>query len=131
MDHITHSQASQTLQAVRTRLNGAIILSIRGEVDLANAASLRTELTSAFGTGTRLIVVDLTDLRYIDSSGINVLLDTHRAFAKDGSAIVLVVGSSMIQRTLKIVGLEELIPMYPTVETAVENLHHGKSAPGC
>lgn len=129
MDY-TYSQVPQTLHAVRTRLNGAIILSIQGEVDLANAASLRTELTSAIGTGTRLIVVDLTDLRYIDTSGINVLLDTHRAFAKDGSVIVLVVGSSMIQRTFKIIGLEQLIPMYPTVETAIENLHRGESAPG-
>lgn len=130
MDHIMHSQASQTLRSVRTRLNGATILSVQGEVDLANAASLRTELTSAIQTGTRLIVVDLTDLRYIDSSGINVLLDTHRAFAKDGSAIVLVVGSSMIQRTFKIVGLEQLMPMYPTVETAVEGFHRGEGAVG-
>lgn len=131
MDDIPHSQASQTLHSERTRLNGAIILSIQGEVDLANAASLRTELTSAVGTGARLIVLDLTNLRYIDSSGINVLLETHRAFAKDGCLIALAVVPSKIQRILKIVGLEQLMPMYQTVETAVENLHRGADAAGC
>ena len=131
MDHNTQAQASQTLRSVRTRLDGAIILSVQGEVDLANAASLRAELTSAIGTGTRLIVVDLTGLRYIDSSGINVLLDTHRAFAKDGCLMALAVVPSVIQRIFDIVGLEQLMPIYTTVATAVENLHRGADAAGC
>ena len=131
MDHIPHLQAAHTLDSMRKHLNGAIILSIQGEVDLANAASLRTALTSAIGTGTRLIVVDLTSLRYIDSSGINVLLETNRNFAKDGCMLVIAVVPSMIQRTFKIVGLEQAIPIFPTVEAAVESLHHGEDAAGC
>ena len=88
-------------------------------------------MKAVIGTGSILIVVDLKDLRYIDSSGIHALLDAYHTFAHDGRSIVLAAVPPMVRRIFEIVGLEQMIPVFPTVETAVESLHRGKGAAGC
>ena len=130
MDHDACSSGS-VLHSAQRHLDGAIVLSVQGEVDLANASSLRAQLTTAIETGTRLIIVDLGDLRYIDCSGIDALLDAHRTVIHDGQSIVVAVVPPMVQRVFEIIRLEEIISVFSTVEAAVESLRRGESAAGC
>lgn len=118
-----------TLLSAQRHLDGALVLSVSGEVDLANVSSLREHLKTAIETAKNL-VVDLRDLRYIDSSGIAVLLEARRALARDGRSIALAAAPPMVQRILTIVRLEQVIPVFPTVEAAVESLRISKGAAG-
>lgn len=105
------------------RVDGAIVLSIGGEVDLANVPSLRARLQKAAEAPLNLII-ELQSLRYIDSCGIKALLDVNRS-ARDGRQVVLAALSPMVRRTFEIVQVEQVIPVFPTVEAAVESLHNG------
>ena len=131
IDDNPHPTPSNGLLSTQRHLDGAVVFSISGDVDLANESSLRAQLKAAMEAGKHLVVVDLKALRYIDLSGIHALLDAHHTFARGRRSIVLAAVPPMVQRILKIVGLEQMIPVFSTVETAVENLHRGKSAPGC
>ena len=131
MAHNPHSTPSNGLLSTQWHLDGAVVLSVSGDVDLANEALLRAQLNAVIETGKHLIVVDLQDLRYIDSSGVHALLDANHTLAHDGRSIVLAAVPPMVRRILEIVGLEQMIPVFPTVETAVESLHRGKGAAGC
>jgi anti-anti-sigma factor len=106
------------------RRDGAICLAVAGELDLASVASFLGSLKKASDAGDD-IVLDLSGLKYIDSSGINALLDAQHRFSRTGQRIVMAAVSPRIQRILEIITLEKVIPVYPTVEEALTRLHNG------
>src|SRR5215471_9433366 len=109
-------------------LDGAVCLSVAGDLDLAGVPSFLGYLNRASQGGVNLIV-DLSRLRYIDSSGINTLLAVQKTFARAGRRIVLAAVSPRMLRVFKIVGLEQIVPVYPTVEAALASFRDvGESA---
>jgi len=109
-------------------LDGAACLSVAGDLDLAAVPSFLGYLNRASQGGVNLIV-DLSGLRYIDSSGINTLLAVEKTFARAGRRIVLAAASPRMLRILKIISLEQILPLYPTVEAALASLRDaGQSA---
>lgn len=121
MDHNPCYTASNMLHCAQQCLDGVVVVSFSGEVDLANVSSFRVQLDTAAETAENL-VLDLRDLRYIDSSGIKALLDVHCALARGGRSILMAAVPPMMRRMLEIVGLKQVIPVFPTVEAAVESL---------
>jgi anti-anti-sigma factor len=104
--------------------NGAVCLSVDGELDLASVASFVGYLARA-GDGGRDVIVDLKELRYIDSSGINALLRARQRYTLTGQRIVLADVPSRIRRILGIIAAEEIIPMFPTVDAALAGIRDG------
>ena len=99
-------------------LDGIICLSVIGEIDLANAAEFSAQLKIATQSDGRGVILDLRELRYIDSSGIKVLLRAQET----GRKIVLAATVPSVYRILTITGLDQLMLMFPTVEEALRNL---------
>ena len=99
-------------------LDGIICLSVIGDIDLANAAEFATQLEVATQSDGRGVILDLRELRYIDSSGIKVLLEAKGT----GRGIVLVAVSPLVHRILSILNLDQLMPMFSTVEEALRSL---------
>lgn len=132
MDHNPHSTPSNNgLLSAQRHFDGAVVLSVSGEVDLASESSLRADLKMAIETGKQLVVVDMTALRYIELSGINALLDASRTVAHNGCSIVLAAVPPTAQRIFRILGLELTVPMFSTVEAAVGSRNgHTKPTPG-
>ena len=64
------------------RRDGVVVLAVRGEVDMANATDVSTQLLSASGDGSS-IVLDLGELTYIDSAGIRRLFDLSEQLGRD------------------------------------------------
>ena len=109
-------------------LDGAVCLSVTGDLDLAGVPSFLGYLNRASDGGSNLII-DLSRLRYIDSSGINALLAVHKTFARAGRRIVLAAVSPRMLRVLKIISLEQILPVYPTVDAALAGVRDaGESA---
>jgi anti-sigma B factor antagonist len=106
------------------RLANAVCLSVSGELDLASVPSFLGHLGRA-SEATENVIIDLRGLLYIDSAGINTLLDAHQRFTRAGRRIVLAAPSPMMERILKIVSLEQMVPVFPTVEAALASLDGG------
>jgi len=82
---------------------------------------LRAQLVAIAETDDNLII-DLSELRYIDSSGAKALLDANRTYTRTGRRLGLAAPSPMTRRILKILGLETVLPIFATVEAALEAL---------
>jgi anti-sigma B factor antagonist len=83
---------------------------LSGELDLANASALETELNRALGNGDERVIVDLSELSFIDSTGIALLIN---AVARDdgGDRLRFVPSRGLaVQRVLKATGLDERLP---------------------
>ena len=83
---------------------GTVIVALAGEVDLSSAADLRRELEHLIEAGARRIVIDATDLDFIDSTGIHVLVTAHRTLADRGAGIEVYNAGPAVRRTLELSG---------------------------
>lgn len=90
--------------AAHTRGN-AQVLEVSGELDLAAAASLEEELERALSSGSQLIVIDLKDLDFIDSTGLSVLVRAHQQAQEAGLEMGLVNPGAQVERLLSLTGL--------------------------
>jgi anti-sigma B factor antagonist len=115
---------SSSLIVKRQSLTDAICLSVSGEVDLANASELRAHLKAVVEAEEDL-VVDMSGLRYLDSSGIKVLLEAHQQITQIKRRIVLAAPAVPVQKVLNITGIDQIIPMFPSVEEALYNIRLG------
>jgi anti-sigma B factor antagonist len=82
-----------------------VVLALHGELDLVGAPLLQGEIESAAVEGAPLIVLDLEDLQFIDSSGLRVILSAHEQARERGQAFALTRGSQQVQRLLSIAGV--------------------------
>jgi anti-anti-sigma factor len=104
---------------------GVFIVHVRGELDISHEEELRTELKRGVDENHGGIVVVLTECPFIDSSGVRALLLGRQAQGADdggGPRLVIASGSSQIVRILSVMGVDEAIPVHPTVEEAIAEL---------
>lgn len=89
-------------------LDGSAVVSVVGDVDLASAAQLGEALGAALRHSSHL-VVDVTDMTFIDSSGLSVLVQAHRRAAEAGGTLTLRHPSLTLRRLLAITRLETVL----------------------
>lgn len=85
------------------------VLALRGELDVATAPALESALRAAFGASPTSMVVDLSDLSFLDSTGIRVLATAARRAESDGCSIVLMAPTQQVLRVLRLTGVDRLI----------------------
>ncbi len=97
------------------------ILHVRGEVDLCSAPCFRTDLVQLIGRG-RPVVVDFSELQFLDMKGIHVLEDCNRLAEQRGQRLVLVGSVPLVHKILTIAKVKERICVVDTVAEALEVL---------
>jgi anti-anti-sigma factor len=104
---------------------GVFIVHVRGELDMSHEEELRVELTRGIVESHGGIVVDLTGCEFIDSSGVRALLLGRQAQEGEddgGPGLVIASDSAQIVRILSVMGVDEAIPVHPSVEAATAGL---------
>jgi anti-sigma B factor antagonist len=81
------------------------VLTLDGELDVATAPLLQQPVDRAL-RGNGVVVIDLSGLRFIDSSGLNVLVLAERQLRASGRQLVLVYGSRTVRRVFELTSLD-------------------------
>jgi len=97
----------------------AVIYRLRGSLDLATSPSVRAALLEAADDANHEIVVDLTQLEFLDSTGLGALIGAHRRALERGGKLSLIVHDGPIARLLNITGLLRVFPVYHALEDAL------------
>ncbi|WP_326646250.1 STAS domain-containing protein [Streptosporangium sp. NBC_01755] len=105
-----------------------VLLSLAGELDYANAERFYHDLHQAIGQDRVDLVVDLTDLTFCDSIGIQQFLNTRKTVLSRGGSIVLVNPYPRLERILHLTGLTHAFGIQPTVADAVKVLRPRQSS---
>jgi anti-sigma B factor antagonist len=95
-----------------------LVFRLRGSLDLATAPTVRAALSDAADKGSHNLIVDLTQLEFLDSTGLGVLIGAHRRAAERGGSLRLVVQDGPISRLLNITGLIAVFSVYHSFEDA-------------
>jgi anti-anti-sigma factor len=89
----------------------AVRLFLCGELDLASERIFHEQLKDLRGNGFSRMVFDLSELTFIDSTGLRLIIGEWERSRRDGYDFVLVKGPEAIQRVLAITGLEKVLPI--------------------
>ena len=86
-------------------LEGALRVTLSGELDVATAPSVEERLVELEGGAAQRIVLDLSALSFIDSTGLSLLINTDSRARKAGRAVSIVAGRGGPRRLLETTGL--------------------------
>jgi len=84
-----------------------LVVTVRGEVDLATSPELELSVSRAFEGAPSLVVLDLEALTFIDSSGLRVLVSLAHEATSRGTSLALRAVPSHAQRVLDVTGLSD------------------------
>ena len=100
------------------KAESATVVEVGGEVELHSAGQLRDELVRAGSSDNPCVVVDLSRVTFIDSTGLGVLVGAFKSVRERG-ALSLVCPQRSVRRVLEITGLTQVFPIFDTLEEAV------------
>ena len=104
-----------------TETEGQVVAALNGDIDVSEVDRVSSQILGAVNNDVRAIVVDLSKVSYLDSTGIQMLFDLIRRFHSARQAVgVVVPESSPLSTLLKITHVHEACPVAPTVESCFE-----------
>ena len=99
------------------------VVRLEGDIDLARAPALREDLRRSVGKDDRGLVIDLTEVRYLDSAGVNALFAVSDDLAARHLPLALVVAEGgLLDRVLDLVDVRSAVRVERSVEAAVAAL---------
>jgi anti-sigma B factor antagonist len=100
-------------------INGVPVVAAPAEIDITNADGLRSALLTAAANGHSTLVVDMTQTRFCDSSGLHALVAAHRRARADGREVLLVIPGTAVLRVFAITGMDQVIPNFTSLDEAL------------
>jgi len=107
------------LRLATTDENGITVLAAHGEVDVSTAPQLRQAIIEEASAGPGPLVIDLSDVDFLDSTGLGVLVSGLKRFRTMDSDVLLVVTSTRILKVFEVTGLTQVFRIHDTRDAAV------------
>jgi anti-sigma B factor antagonist len=92
-----------------------------GELDMLTAPQLRDAVQSALSKAPAGLIVDLTQVDFLGSAGMQVLMEAHNQTSGTQTRFAVVAEGSATSRPLKITGIADLIDLFSSLDGALEN----------
>lgn len=88
--------------------NGTVRVAVRGEIDIASSDELRSALLGLAEQGVRQVTVDLSNLDFIDSTGLGALIRVLKHYRAEGGDLKLAAPTKPVAKVLEITALDHL-----------------------
>src|SRR5919107_2506486 len=120
---MTMSFGSAQLELAEEQLdNDTRVISVSGEIHVTTAPEFSQRLNDAIAAGTRGVVIDMTGVEFIDSTGLSVLLNGLRRVTRAEGRLALVVSNPTVLRLFEITRLDSTFDIAPTRDEAIERV---------
>ena len=106
-------------EMTRTHQPGVSVLQARGEIDVASAPEFHASRAQLIGEGPEILIVDMSEVSFIDSTGLGVLVSAEKESRGAGHELRLVVTQPPITRLLALTGLDEVFTVVSSTQDAV------------
>lgn len=92
------------------------LIAVSGEVDLATSPALDAAIITAIESGTSALAIDLTDVSFMDSSGLGVIVRGLKRCREADKDLDLVITNERVLKVFGITGLDQVIPIHDSIE---------------
>lgn len=110
------------VKVTRRKRSPAVVLDVEGQLTFETAAVLRGELDQALEQGEAAIVLNLSGVPYVDSSGIAALVEAMQATQKAGRAFALCGLTKTVRNVVSLVRLEKALNTFAGEDQALQEL---------
>ena len=104
------------MQIATTPGSDRYVIAASGEVDLASSPELDTAIIAAIKFGSSSLVIDLTDVSFMDSSGLGVIVRGLKRCREADKDLDLVITNERVLKVFGITGLDQVIPIHDSIE---------------
>jgi anti-sigma B factor antagonist len=94
------------------------IVLLDGEADVTNCSVLREVLEAEVAKQPLTLILDLSRLRFMDSSALHVILRVNRTMDRQGGVLALASPRDPVAKMLRLTAADQLLPVYATVDEA-------------
>jgi anti-sigma B factor antagonist len=102
--------------------DGVSILAVKGEIDIYTASALDERLSGLIAEGAYRLVVDLTEVDFLDSTGLGVMVKTLKRVREHDGSLDVVVSNDRILKVFRITGLDQVVPLHDSLPSALESV---------
>ncbi len=95
------------------------VFHIKGEINITTYEQLEQKAREAFNAGTRDLLLDLTEVTFVDSTGLGALIGTRRRVHAFHGSLGLVIPNEAVMKVFTITGLEKVFDIYDTLDAAL------------
>jgi anti-sigma B factor antagonist len=106
------------------------LIAVRGEVHVSTAPEFSERLNEAIATGKTGVIIDMTDVEFIDSTGLSVLLNALRRVTRQQGRMALVVSNPTVLRLFEITRLDSTFDIAGTREDAIARVRQSADEAG-
>jgi anti-sigma B factor antagonist len=104
------------MQIATTPGSDRYLITVSGEVDLATSPQLDTAVIAAIDSGATSVVIDLTDVSFMDSSGLGVIVRALKRCREAENDLDLVITNERVLKVFGITGLDQVIPIHASIQ---------------
>ena len=97
------------------------VLTVTGEIDMATAPRFRQRLLAVIGAGAQNVVIDLSGVDFIDSTGLGVLMGAAKRVRSNGGDIRLVMTGSRLADLIELTRLDRVLDVFDSISAATED----------
>lgn len=90
--------------------DGRVTLRLEGELDIGSADRMERAMLEQESEGCRELVLDLQELRFIDSTGLRLIISADARAREGGWGFAIIPGPERVHRVFRIAGLEDRLP---------------------
>ena len=101
------------------------VVTVAGEIDASTAAPLLAEFDALIEAGGAYVVVDMSAVSFCGSTGLTVLIVTHKRLAADGGWLRVAAPTQQVRKAIELTGLNDVVATYPDVASAMAAVEAG------
>jgi anti-anti-sigma factor len=99
--------------------DGHAVVTAAGEIDASTADTLGTAVAAALADGYKRVHLDFARVTFIDSTGLGVLVKSHRAAVAAQARLSVVHPTPQTRKLIRVLGLDQLLDVYDSHEQAL------------
>jgi anti-sigma B factor antagonist len=89
-----------------------VLIAVSGELDIASAPELEQALDQIRPELTKLVIVDLRELEFMDSTGLSIIVRAHQRLSESDCELTLIKGQPQVQRLLDLTGVADRVRLF-------------------
>jgi anti-sigma B factor antagonist len=100
--------------------SGCTVVTVVGEVDVYTAPTLDEALSATLAEGNTCVVVDMTGVDFLDSTGLSVLVKALKRIREADGSLDVVVSVDRVAKVFRLTGLDKVIPLHAALADALD-----------
>jgi stage II sporulation protein AA (anti-sigma F factor antagonist) len=105
------------------------LVAVKGFLDVDTATELHHHLANQVHHGRRHLLLDLSEVPFMDSSGINIILNAYKETRQVGGSVGLIDPAPAVQRILDLTGVSLTVPSFKSADDALDGTEDTLSRP--